>query len=670
MSSIKSKIRLANALLSLMGVATITILSAFLFYQSALTQTKDNITQLTNAYTLAVEHKMEVFKQQLESIATESDITSRMFSVERRIDMLNEYTSNTEYLHLGVSDASGLTYENTNISDQLFFQKAMEGETYISSPVESTTAPSGLSVFVGTPINNKGVMQGVVYGELDYDVFHQIVSEARVGDGGYGFVVDQSGHTIAHPEINNVRNPSNYFELAKTDKAYETVAALYEKMTAGEEGVTFTVYKGTKRMAAYHPISGPEKWAIAVSVPLSQIMHGIYRTIAICAAASIVLIILTSIIGAFMADGLARRITISTERLEKLAKGDLTSEVVVFNEKDETFRLSDALHRTVTNLSEYVVDISLVLSAMASKDFSAPSQVDYEGDFMPIKTALDTILDALNQTFAGIKQATLQVRDGAAQVSYGAQSLSQSSTQQASSVELLTDAIEALSTKIHQNAQAARDAAEMAEHSESELNNGKQQMNAMMKAMREIEHDSGEISKVIKAIDDIAFQINILSLNAAVEAARAGAAGKGFAVVADEVRNLAAKSAQAAKETSELIGHSITSVNQGTTIAAQTVSSLNAIVDRFHEMNVSIEKISAATEEQNQSVSQITDSMLQISAATQANSATAQQSAAASQEMSSQAELLKELTDGFVLNVQPVDLETNALAMPEQEIFN
>lgn len=311
--------------------------------------------------------------------------------------------------------------------------------------------------------------------------------------------------------------------------------------------------------------------------------------------------------------------------------------------------LKDTLNDTINTILSYVSEISKVLTEMAGGNLQLEITADYRGDFIEIKNSLNHIIQSLNDVLGDINNAADQVAAGSRQVSDGSQALSQGSTEQASSIEELSASITEIAAQTKQNAVNANQANELALNAKANADQGNTQMKGMLNSMVEINTSSANISKIIKVIDDIAFQTNILALNAAVEAARAGQHGKGFAVVAEEVRNLAAKSANAAKETTTLIEGSINKVQEGTRIANETAEALNKIVIEVEKAANLVGEIASASNEQASGIAQINKGIEQVSQVVQTNSATAEESAAASEELSSQSELLKDMVSRFKL---------------------
>jgi methyl-accepting chemotaxis protein len=334
--------------------------------------------------------------------------------------------------------------------------------------------------------------------------------------------------------------------------------------------------------------------------------------------------------------------------LAEMAKGNMKARVTG-NYQGDHADIKDALNFMGENIGDYLDEIAENLSKMANKDFTNTISREYLGDFILLKDSINHIDDQFNEVLQEINAASEQVEAAADQVATSSQALSQGSAEQASSVEEISSSMTEVAEQTKQNAVNANEANVLSNNAKTDATKGNTQMADMLVAMNEIKDSSKNIANIIKVIDDIAFQTNILALNAAVEAARAGEHGKGFAVVAEEVRNLAARSASAAKETTELIDNSIDKVNEGYEIANNTAAALNEIVGGVSNAVDIVGMIADASNEQASAITQINEGVEQISQVTQTNMATAEESASASEELASHAQLLKQLIDEFKL---------------------
>ncbi len=363
-------------------------------------------------------------------------------------------------------------------------------------------------------------------------------------------------------------------------------------------------------------------------------------------------------LGLFISNTISRPVKKMVDAADKLAVGDIDVHVAA-DTKDEIGSLMLSFSKMVENIRNQAFVVEKIAAGDLTVDITARSDKDLLGK------KLGEMIDTNNEILRNINTASEQVATGAGQVASSSQMLSQGSTEQASAVEEITSSMTQVAAQTKQNAVNAGQANELATSAKENAVQGNIQMQEMVNAMAEINDSSANISKIIKVIDEIAFQTNILALNAAVEAARAGQHGKGFAVVAEEVRNLAARSANAAKETTEMIEGSIKKVEIGTKIANETANALDKIVTGVTKAAELVGDIATASNEQASGISQINAAIEQVAQVVQTNSATAEECAAASEELSGQADLLKESVMKFKLKKVKSSYSSNETISPD-----
>jgi methyl-accepting chemotaxis protein len=347
-------------------------------------------------------------------------------------------------------------------------------------------------------------------------------------------------------------------------------------------------------------------------------------------------------------EAVAKPVSEAVVVLSDLSKGNLSTQVTG-EYKGDLAAIKESINGMATAWSVYINEISKVLSQMAEGNLDVEINSDFKGDFVKIKDSINNIITAFNEVIGEIIIASDGITSGSKQVAEGSQSLSSGASEQAASIEQLTASISDIAEKTKENAMHAANADNIANSLKDNAASGEAKMGQMLGSMTEISEAASSISKIIRVINDIAFQTNILALNAAIEAARAGTYGKGFAVVAEEVRNLAARSANAAKDTTQMIDISIGKATEGTEIARDTSNALKMIGNGVVNTAEIIDKITASSDEQATGIMQINKGIDQVSKIVQTNSATAEQSAAASEELFSQAESMKKLVGRFTL---------------------
>lgn len=329
-----------------------------------------------------------------------------------------------------------------------------------------------------------------------------------------------------------------------------------------------------------------------------------------------------------------------------LADGNFNTNIT-YESKDEFGIVADSFRTVIETLRVYIFDISEKLGEIAKGNLDLTVETNYKNDFIPIKKSLENIIASQSAAFSQIAISADQVNSGAEQMSSSAQILASGATEQAATVEELNASIASVTEQAEQNVKFVEVASNYVLDAESGIHNSNEYMRRLNSAMKEIGESSAKISSITKVIEDIAFQTNILALNAAVESARAGEAGKGFAVVADEVRNLAAKSAEAAKQTSDLIQTSVSNVSEGEKIAIETGKVLQEVADKALRAVDAIKKIEESSTAQSLSIEEINQGLSQVSAVVQSNAATAEETSASSEELSAQANTLKEEISKF-----------------------
>ncbi len=417
---------------------------------------------------------------------------------------------------------------------------------------------------------------------------------------------------------------------------------------AGANKVQTVNINGSNRIVYDSQILGTD-WTVLVSCDASEFLGS--------SSIALLIMLITSAIsfvgGALVITKFVKRIVVPLDAVNTkilgMAKGDLSSAPVEVKTGDEIQTLAEAVNDMTVYTESIIADIRQVAAKLAAEDLTAETRVEYVGDYAPIKTALEGIIDSTSNVIRQIEASSKMVADGSSKMSDNSTTLSQAATQQAATVEELNASIVEISSNISANADSAEKAKSLSDDCRTIVDEGSAKMNDMLHAMEEINETSSKIANIIKAIEDISFQTNILSLNASIEAARAGEAGKGFAVVAGEVGQLAGKTAEAAKNTTALIKTALSAVENGTVMANETAKMLDKIVAETDDTAKVIDQIADASREQADSVKQILVGMDQISTSVQMTSGSSAECAASAEELSGQAQVLLELVERFQL---------------------
>lgn len=514
-------------------------------------------------------------------------------------------------------------------------KKSLVTEPFIDANTKNLILSASAPVFDGTGDRVIGI-SGI---NIKLDRISEILSAKKIGKEGSLILVSESGTVVYSPFKDDIQKSITELEVSQN---------LIEAVNNHTEGKIVYEILENKRYG-YVSNVGSTGWSIITGIPESEFFAQFNLVKSVIFIAFGIGIIIMIILILFIAKGFVRPIRALKSIAEDLAEGNLDISMDI-KSNDEIGDVAGAFGKTVQRLKDYVNyidEISQVLGQIAEGNLKFDLKYEYVGEFSKIKTALLNFQNTMIEIMNGIKDTSYNVSSSSEQVSGASQMLSERAFEQAETIDKLSTSISQISAEVNSNAENAKQASEMIDSVTETILESNKEMSEMVAAMSEIKDASGKIEKIIKTIEDIAFQTNILALNAAVEAARAGTAGKGFAVVADEVRNLASKSAEAAQDTTALIENAINAVQKGTSIADATASSLSKAVEGSADIAVVAKKINDASYSQATAIHQVTQGIEQISMAVQSNSAASQESAATSKELAGHASKLKKLINKF-----------------------
>ena len=575
---------------------------------------------------------------------TESPLPNATATAENRRAVLEEAAEIYELYSIALYSPDGrLTQGVGDAPDRLnnnFF--ALLKETDNLTTDSSTIYQGRLGITMGMPVKEDGETVLYVVGIYKYDTLNDVISSINLGRSGMAYMVNQDGVVTGHPDQSLALNGSSLAQLSGGS------GSAVERITTDETGATEFSVNGKKMLVAFSPIRGTQ-WSLVIQIPKSDYSHFINWAMAVSILATLAGLAVSILLILRFARSISHPVKCVTDRMVALSSGDLHTDVLPVNTRDELEVMTQTLDATLESLNRYISDIQQVLTHVAGGDLRTEPQVDYKGDFALIRGSLCTITESMNETLLGFRAAADRLTAMAEQLSGQSAQLHQASLEQNRSTEELVHEVSNVKVRLADVAESSGQTRSQTEEITRRIQSANEQMAALSSAMDNISANAQQITNIAKAIEDIAFQTNILSLNASVEAARAGAAGKGFAVVANEVKQLAAKSAEAAQSATNMVNNTKSIIQTGVELTADTAGSLRAISDVSTQISAISDQLAAAVQGQELALSVMEERIATISDIADRNLQNAGETEQSSGTLAKEAESLQSHVRKFIL---------------------
>lgn len=669
MKGIRRKIILNTTIVTLI-LALVT--SAVLFIASGklvggtLTETLGPFVQIASR---TVESNLHLMADRVLLLSEDEQLISPSSMKAQMKEKLDYMASGIEFVWLSLYTPDGKLYTGygngpADISGGQLYKLMLDTGNLVIDDTAVTN--SGLEIAVGAPVFANGDVAYYLVGSYRYDMLNDVLGSIHIGHSGYALVVGADGRILAHQDravVSDSQTAASLFE--GSDK----MLSLLSRAQAGEIGADSVRMDGRDTYVAYSPIRGVN-WAMAILVPSNEFMGIANLALGVNIVIVALLLVLTLLITARYSGRISRALGLVTGRIQGLAKGDLTSPVEVLNTGDEAQALSVSLRDTIADVSGYIMKLKEALSELSEGNLNIWVEGEFAGDFVVMKDSLSRIIDFLNEIMDRLQQSAGSLSNTASQMEANAQTLHSSSEHQSGSVARLMSQTQVISDDIGEVDKNAKAAYKLMEETMDRLSQGNQQMQSMLEAMDRIRENADEINNITKFMEDIALQTHILAINASVEASHAGAAGRGFAVVAGQVKELAQMSAQSAKRTAEIIGHSHQAIGEGMGSAQRTARAMDELEEISRKVVGITDELALSVNREKDALENVTGDISEISRLAGENLQFSQTVASVSSELKSQASELQEVSDRFTLRSArgsgPKNAGDIALQLPER----
>ncbi len=589
---------------SLGVVLTILMIIAALTSTASVLNDSLSMTARTSAQNIS--SNLHLLTDRMDSLIQEPILSNDYVPAEQKQQVLDKYEQRIEFVWIAAYDKSGKKIYGDEMG-----QDSIAGENYFDNLVKTNNLTVGepryadeiWQLTVSSPLyNDDGEISCYLVGSYRYDLLNDVLSNINIGAGGLAYILDSEGNIIADKNVADMGEKRNLYDLYGSSKNKK----VFDSMLSFQSDSVSVMFHMQQHYIAYSPVAGTN-WTLMIAAPGNDFMGILMWSVVISVIVIVVLQICARKLIVKVADRIADSLSLATNRLTLLSAGDLKEEVVLADDNTEAEVLTTALSKTVSSLGMYIHDITAYLGQLSSGDYSGEAGDTFSGDFIAIKEALQSITVSLNDTMQHINQASFAVSSNSSETSDYAKKLYDGSMEQTVALERLNGKIGVITEKIDEIGENARHVKESADSAELCVEEGIRQMDDMLLTMDSIDHDMQEIITISHLIEEIASQTSLLSLNASIEAARAGDAGKGFAVVAHQISLLAEQTADALDKTGEIIGKASLSIEQGMKNAKETADSFQEVKKATSDFTAISDNMTHITVEQKEAIGMVSD---------------------------------------------------------------
>ncbi len=607
----------------------------------------DSLQPMARQSAKTVEANIHMLADRMMNIAEDSRLNEAADAgvlQENRSQVLTQAAEIYELHTIGLYDPEGHLVQGIGGAPQQlesgFF--ALRRETDNLTTDASTRFQDQLGITMGMPVKKDGETSLYVVGVYKYDALHDVISSINLGRHGMAYMVNHDGAVIGHPDQSMILSGTTMAQLGGGDQ--DTV----QRVTSDETGATEFSVDSKIMLAAFSPIRGTQ-WSLVIQVPKADYSSYINGAMMVAVLATFTVLVVSILLVLRLARSISRPVKNVTERMITLSDGDLHTEVSQIRSGDELEVLTRTLGDTVERVNHYISDIQQVLTQVAEGNLQTEPQVDYKGDFALIRASLCTILQSMNETISGFRSAANRLAEMSESLSSQSGHLYQASMEQTKSTSELVGEVSHVKEQLVSLTDSSTQTREKTNEISGCIREAGTLMESLSGAMDDISANAQKITQIAKSIEDIAFQTNILALNASVEAARAGSAGKGFAVVAEEVRQLASKSSEAAQSAADTVSNTRTIIQNGVELTTAAVGSLRNISSVSVQIGEITHRLAAAVQGQKNALVIMEERIETISGIAERNLQNAGDTEQSSSVLAKEAEALRFQVKKFVV---------------------